>query len=613
MSNFNIVNPVAQSFFIEVPCFVTKIQLFFQAKDSTAPVVLNLRKNVNGFPSEYVIPFSEVLVPARDIKTSVNAGQATDFVFDAPIFLEEGEYSFTVYSASSSNKLWISELDGVDVLTEKRITEQPYVGVLYKSSNAKTFEPIQSQDIKFNLYIAMFDTSRKGVLEFEPAFLNTQPILLETDPLEMYPSSSVMRVYHKNSGFIDGSYVRLNGIANVYTNGVFTGQSNIIYGVEGNLIENAALVVSNVTSDSYTVVLSKSSNTSHRVRFGGDGVYAEEDITFSTVYPILTSLKNDGTVDHFLKGTGSVNDYVVDSDFVRINERSDTDFDHVKRITSNVNTQNRLSNASSFTYKVEFSTANPFVSPVIDLSRVGMVVARNLINNPSEATVNLIYDTSNVAVSAQANVYQVSGNIGLISLKETADIANARTILRGTQINITGTNLNNGVYRVIDVIQEGGNIRVFNLNANVVTEATASNTSPNTFTIVNRDKFVFEEAAKGGSAYSKYITRQINFINPSTSINILCDVSRPAGNLEFYYKTKLVGEQELLSEKEFVKIENFPMPTTNVDQFVEVKKQLDSLEPFDSLILKIVFLGSNVDNGVALPPKVKNLRVIVLQ
>jgi hypothetical protein len=600
MANFNIINPIAQSFLIGEPCFVTKIELFFQSKDNLVPLYFNLRKNENGLPGDYIIPFSEVVLQPNQVSVSSDASLATAFIFESPIYLDSGEYSFTVTSASEKYRLWVSELDTFDIVTKKLITEQPYIGVLFKSKNARTFEPLQNEDVKFNLYIADFSVVDKAVVDF--VFDDTSHLTsLEQDPLELFPSSSVMRIYHKNSGLINGSYVKLSGIDNVYPFGNTT-ISNPFFGVNGNLIENVSFEVSNVTSESYTVILPASSTTVQPVRFGGVAVSAEVDVVYSTLYPVLSRINPNGEIRQFVKTTD--NNYAVDSDFVEILD-GDTNFSNTKRITSNVNTQNRISNATSFTYRVEMSTGNPYVSPVLDIAQAGIVFARNLIDSPTYDNSTLSFDEVNIASNAQANVYQLSGSVGLLSLSNTADIANIRTVVRGSRLNISGTNPNNGIFRVVDVLEEGANVKIANLNGNVITDANTSNT----FSITNGTKFVYEEAATGGSAYSKYITRQINFINPSTSINIRVDINKPGGDLDFYYKTRLVGEQEFLSDKEFVKIENFTIPTTLTDQFIEVNKQLDSLEPFDALILKIVFKGTDTTNV----PRLKNLRIVVLE
>ena len=63
------VDPIAQSFIIDTPggAFLTSLNLYFQTKDSTIPVSIDLREMDNGNPSGVIIPFSQVTVAAADV------------------------------------------------------------------------------------------------------------------------------------------------------------------------------------------------------------------------------------------------------------------------------------------------------------------------------------------------------------------------------------------------------------------------------------------------------------------------------------------------------------------------------------------------------------------
>ena len=112
---YKLINPLAQSFYIDEPCVVTKVDLFFSDKDDSLPVRLSLRQNVNGIPGAYIIPFSETIIPSASINTSANANVATTISFTSPIYLEAGEYSITLGSDSKNYKIYVSELDGVEI------------------------------------------------------------------------------------------------------------------------------------------------------------------------------------------------------------------------------------------------------------------------------------------------------------------------------------------------------------------------------------------------------------------------------------------------------------------------------------------------------------------
>ena len=597
---YKLIDPLAQTFFIDTPSVVTKVDLYFSAKDSALPAHLAIRKNQDGKPGPYIVPFSDVFVYPGSVNTSANANVATTVSFSSPVYLDIGEYSITLGSDSKNYRVYVSELDGIDTVTSKRITEQPYVGTLYKSQNATAWSPVQTEDLKFKLYRAIFNTSQTGAVTFVPDITQYEYKDLGEDPLEVFPSSSTIRVHHFNHGLTDGGYVVLNGIANAR---IFGNVVNSFYGISSNLIENVRLTVSNVTLTSYTVDVGTVSTATRATRFGGN-VYATQDTQFDTIYPVISSV-NQGrsTITPSFKATST--GYTVDSSYTKM-ILGDNDLPATKLIAGNATTRYNLSNAQSFLYKIDLTTDNPYVAPLIDTKQLGLVLAKNLVDSPTYANKNLTYDIGTVtSASTTANLIQLSGAYGRLNFVAAGDISNATLITNGTYINITGTNPNNGQYRVVDVIDSGANVLVVNLSANIVTDLSVSNT----YTITNGTKFIAEEAATGGSVYSKYITRQIDFTNDSTSLNLRVDVCKPTdATVTFYYKIKELGETEILSDQEFIEITNVTVPTSLAGEFYEVEKQLDNLLPFNAVVFKAVFKSTNT----AQVPKLKNLRLIAL-
>jgi len=603
---YSVIDPIAQSFFIDKPCVVTKMDLFFKSKDNFIPVTVQFRKNQLGVPGPYIIPLSTKLLSPSSVLVSSNANVATTVNFTSPIFLDTGEYSITLGTTSKKYSVWISELNSTDIISGKNITEQPYIGNLFKGQNITSYTPVLTQDLKFILYRASYNTSVVGFIDFKvPGYHNTTK-LLENDPLELFPNSSIMRIHHKDHPFTNQSYVRLLGIANAFPFGNVLSPT-IFGGITSTSIEGRHFVVSNVRSDSYTVNLSESSTVTSAFRFGGPAIVVDSDLRFDTIYPKIPHIKQSGNISSSFKAASP--SYTLDSSFKTLAD-DDNELDYTRIIASNVNTTFRLSNATPFVYRINFSSNNTLTSPLIDKSQIAVVLVNNKINSPNIITENLRYDRANVAVLSKANIYVLNGNVALISYASAnvSEINNAKSILNGTDLVITGLNPNNGQYRVLEVLNGGANIKVLKL-ANSISVVTDANIQ-NNHTIVNASQFVYEEAATGGSAISKYITKKIDFVNPSTSINIRADVSQPTDTeVLFYFKTKLIGEAESFDVKEFTQVENVTIAPSLDGKFIEVEKQIDALEPFDSLIIKIVFKSSLTYKV----PKVKNLRVIALE
>ena len=161
-------DPLAQSFLVDEDegVFVTSCDVFFRSKDDMdIPLVFQLRTMKGGFPTQHVVPFSEIVLDPIDIVTSGDGSQATTVEFKAPVYLEGGlEYAICLASNSTKYSVYISRIGENDLLTQTFISNQPYLGSLFKSQNASTWEASQWEDLKFTLYRADFDES--GTVEF---------------------------------------------------------------------------------------------------------------------------------------------------------------------------------------------------------------------------------------------------------------------------------------------------------------------------------------------------------------------------------------------------------------------------------------------------------------
>jgi hypothetical protein len=161
-------DPLAQSFLVddEVGLFLTRCDVFFRSKDDMdIPVTFQLRTMQNGFPTQHVIPFSEIILEPNQVQTSGDGSIATPIRFKSPIYLEGGkEYCICLASNSTKYSVYISRIGENDLLTQTFISNQPYLGSLFKSQNASTWEASQWEDLKFTLYRADFIES--GTVEF---------------------------------------------------------------------------------------------------------------------------------------------------------------------------------------------------------------------------------------------------------------------------------------------------------------------------------------------------------------------------------------------------------------------------------------------------------------
>lgn len=590
-------DPLCQTFYvIGSPVILCSLDLYFYTKDSILPLFLELRSVVNEVPTQTVIPFSRVTVFPDFINTSDDATTATNITFDGLVYLQPGEYAIVLNSNSSRYRAWISQLGEIDVATEQPIVSQPYIGKLYKSQNASTWIPSPNQDLKFKLYRAKFTNTNTGIVDLKVDAKQFQTSWMEPNPLVSYPSSATLKVLHPNHGLTTGSYAKLSGFDSV----IFrrSGFSNI-FGINVATIDNVEFAVSNVKQNSYTITLPATSNVTSITRAGGMSLSAQKDLRFDAIIPHVVSLDfGGGSVD--VKGKFTTLGYTLDS-FIDINKNKVTELSTSKVIPSTINVVNNMSNVNPFTIRLELNSDNEYISPLIDMSLQSVILTHNQVNTPTYSGDNLTNDI--VTVASRNNIFftRSSNTVGLISLPSTADKANASLVVKGTTVTVTGSGSNNRTFRVLDILNSGANIQVY---GNVVTESAGSSV-----TVTNGTGFIAEEAARGGSSLSKYISRQFNFANPSTGFNIRLDVSEPENSsVRIFYKVKEVGDTAPLIDEEFVELTGLDITTSRGGEYYEVEKQIDSLIPFNAIMVKIVL--ESTDSAII--PKCKNLRLIAL-
>lgn len=183
-------DPLAQSFQVldETGVFITSCDVFFQTKDDMdIPMTFQIRTMQNGVPTQKILPFSEIVLEPNQINVSQDGTVPTRFTFKAPVYLEGGgEYAICLASWSTKYRVFISRVGENDLITDEFISNQPYLGSLFKSQNASTWDPSQWEDLKFTLRRAEFATT--GSLEVYNPILgegNGQIPTLKPNPINL--------------------------------------------------------------------------------------------------------------------------------------------------------------------------------------------------------------------------------------------------------------------------------------------------------------------------------------------------------------------------------------------------------------------------------------------
>ena len=179
--------------------FVTSIELYFSAKAETLPVTVEIRTVQNGFPAAKIMPFGRTVKEPADVTLTSDASTPTKFTFDSPVFLQhETEYCFVVIASTPEYKVWLSRM-GETVIgagAGRTVSKQPHIGVLFKGHNNRTWAPSLTEDLKFKMNVAKFDTTAAGKVTLNNDAVDSRR--LDEHPLIFTNGSTTLLVNHSN-------------------------------------------------------------------------------------------------------------------------------------------------------------------------------------------------------------------------------------------------------------------------------------------------------------------------------------------------------------------------------------------------------------------------------
>ena len=598
-------DPLAQTFLVTQAggCFLSKVDIFFATKDTAVPVTLEIREVVNGYPGKRVLPFSRVTLKPEYVNTSLNTvnldgvdvstfDTATSFTFPSPVYVQENtEYAIILASDSNNYKVWVSKVGDTVPGTSRTISEQPYLGSLFKSQNASTWTADQTEDLKFTVYRCQFATNTNAAVSYVNDAL--PKFTLDSDPFETRKDVTKVRVWHANHGIPSGSKVTISGVtANV--NGIaFAGFNN-------------TFTISDVDLDSYCITLgSAATSTGYS---GGSAVRATRHIQYDAVQPLVQMQTfSDTSVAVTLKGvsgksvdSSSQSAYTIDSTGkpVLINETNY--FSSPKMIASEQNEANSdltngLNGAHSVTLNIAMSTTNDALSPIIDTHRTSLIAINNKVNSPTADNLNVASLDDNVLLSNATGV-TISGSTITTSTQNAAFL----TATVGKYLTIAGASTGTSTKLIMSIASDGSSI-TFDSAPTAVT---------GNVTLTERERFVDESAPFEGSTYSKYVTKKITLSNNSTYLRVKFAANLPKdAAIEVWYKTNIVGSSIPFESVSYTKL-TVDSPILNSlneeNQFYDASYSLSNMTAYDAIQIKLVMKSVNSSQV----PRVKDLRII---
>ena len=442
-------DPVAQSFFVTDPdnpasgvlnirknpttsvgMFLTKMDLFFSTKSSTYGVEISIREMdpSGNLPIYTQVPFGTKILQPSDINVKVDSPIPTPVYFDTPVYLlTDKQYCFVIKPIANNpdTTIWISRLGENDIVSGNRIVKNPYAGILFVSSNNRTWTAVQQEDVTFRAYFANFGFNQSGTLAitndpaeyFNISTSNTDSKITRnmtvhgetTLVLKSTPTANVgelivgatsnavgtitsassntftLKSVSLNQKFANNEVVNFQFANGLSTAGSHDANSTIFTAtfpsgtidlIDRNVPEGGRMVLTNVSGT-----------------FGANSQFIEQDDGLTGVINSITNLPMDEFVVNFgvldLDGTTSsvtgklaTSTTTRDSTFQRLQKNRTTIIDNRKFILGAAQETSGIGGAKSADLRISLNnTINNRHSPAIDVGRLGIVSSEFFINN----------------------------------------------------------------------------------------------------------------------------------------------------------------------------------------------------------------------------------------
>jgi hypothetical protein len=591
-------DPLAQSFMPQAEGgeFITKVDAFFQQKDTDLPVTCQIREMDNGYPTTKVLPFGSVTFEPSQVNVSDDASVATTFTFEAPVYVKNGvEYCIVLQTDSDKYLAWISRMGEIDVGGSRMVSEQPYLGVLFKSQNNTTWTAYDFEDLKFNLYRAQFDTSKTGTITLNNDVLPTKN--LEPNAVRTINGQSFVKITHRDHHMYDVDN-------NITISGVSSGIGSTL---------NGALAQNNTTS--LTLASSSgwpSSGTVH-VKIG-------DEVMSGTISGTTIGGSSAGDLTRGVQGSASAHSSGATVELYQLNGIPLTEVNK---------THNALANITIDGYTVS-TTANASAdgtgggSNVFVTENAQMDVIQTLVPTvelPDTSLTAKVRTTSGTSPDGSQNSFTKSTLSQALPIPIGEDFHFANPKIVTSQLNetlelagdksfnliFTMTSDKDNLSPVIDLDRKSI-IAVANRLDNIDSAADLG------VTPLQAD-FVQPTEPDGDNTEAIYCTKKVQLQTPATAIRTYLDaVKFDSAEIQVMYKILRSDDASDFDEIGWEYFNTTGTPDTNVnasvnnEDFIERQYTVEGLSEFIAFAIKIRMQGTNTCEV----PRIKDLRAIAL-
>jgi hypothetical protein len=659
-------DPLAQSFFthgIAGGVYVTSIDIFFQSKEPNGgiPVTLEIRELVAGYPALTLASlYSRVTKNPQDVLVSNTALVPTTFEFEVPIYLPENrDWCFVLTSNSNAYNVWTAKIGEKSKETGVTIFEQPFVGSMFKSENNITWSIDATEDMKFVIRKANFSPAGSSInlaARANKLYLlgsnltvtsGTAVVTIKFDHLHGLRSGDKIHIYApvnstfrgvttaQLTGVFDATYLTDYSVRVTLPAGSFTSTGDLnLPGIVNEIqvdaggsgytgtptvdiigtcttpatatVHTSGGVITSVTMDSH----GSGYTAAPTIQLNGTGSGAILTLLSESVFLVVTNRVYDEVlprIANFAVPQTSVSasfkntskDYAVQSsNIVNLNLNAPVNTRSI--LVSNENKDAFLPGQTPTELVLNLSTGLANVSPVISLSELPTLECRAYLINNQTAN-ETITPATTTGSSTLSDVVVTAGGTGYTS----------------TVINISAPDLVGGVQAtahavltstaVTDVIIDNPGSGYTSMPS-VLMAGTYTTTAVLTPVMT---PFNTELLATGGSARSRYITKQITLSTVSTGVTITANAySNVHTSFDFYFRSTLKSDSKNHVSQPWVMMncDTERNLSTQLGKYIDYTFYLNNLSPFDVYDIKIV-LRSTLNNEI---PRVKNYRAVIL-
>ena len=471
------------------------------------------------------------------VATSEDATAATKFKFETPVYLlGNTNYAFVLKAPTSLNyNVWTSKLGENQLGTETRVVQQPNLGSLFKSQNGGLWTEDQTQDVKFVLHRAEFQTATTGSIKLQNAALRQTKTVV--DPVETNIDGTdvtstlfgdnprVVRILMDYHGLEPNDMVAMEGVVN-NPGGIPNAEFNTVH-----TVLDAGLRY-------FTIMTTTSATNSEKS--GGNAVTATPNrpyevlnvYTGAMVFGSSTLLAtNTPTQAAGVSGYNTLNQYRQDQPNP-IQLMDSYYYNGAKQVANSINEAKYrgslyLKGQKSMEINLTLGTLNSKVSPVIDLDRTNANVVRNLIDNPSgrdsdqgvaEATLTLRKPVTGISTLTNKSLLGFTDLLDNSSYDVTVRSYNATT----GRIKVQGKNISK-------------------LKDSRFNDTTLASVGLASVTTTDGRLFI-PETSPDGSSYSKWISRLFLFENNCDGIELkLAACYYDKTSIRVYYRPRPIG------------------------------------------------------------------------